>query len=125
MDNPKPLNKKPEYYDASSRTMFIEAVEYAGERMAVELREYVRVHGRSPEDIVVKVRRKSLYSPCLPVSRLQRELNESGLTSRLDFSFNGASGELNFNLDKMADEYFGKISLKERVYRFFKNLVKL
>ena len=100
------LKGKPEFYDASSRTRFIQAVEYAGEKMVAGLRSYVGLYNKGPAEIVIRVNEKSEYSPCLPEARVYREVKRLELSSRVFYSLNGASGELVFDLDALADEYF-------------------
>ena len=107
MDRLDSLKNNGRIYDATSRTAFIDAVEWAGERMAAELRSYTSLHESGPINIFIKARR---YSPFLCMSRLQAEVNALRLTSRISYITNGSAtekdlGNLVFDLDAIADQY--------------------
>ncbi len=105
------LKTRPEFYDATSRTLFIDAVEWAGERMAQGLRGYLNFYERGPEEIIVMVKSDSRYSPFLALSRLQAEVCKRGLNSKISYHCNGFvpsedPNQLVFNLDDLAEEFF-------------------
>jgi hypothetical protein len=112
MDKQDSLKNNGRSYDATSRTAFIDAVEWAGERMAAQLRGYVSFNERGPVNIFIRARK---YSPFLCMSRLQAEVNNLRLSSRISYITNGSAseedlGNLIFNLDEIADQYPDKKS---------------
>ena len=116
MDTQRPLKNVARIYDPNSRFDRVDAVEWASERMIASLRAYVEQHKVGPESIFVKIREDSPYSPCLCLSRLKGELNQTGLTSKLDYATNGfpsTNGVLVFDLDDLADQYPGRRSCSD------------
>ncbi|MDD5193933.1 MAG: hypothetical protein PHF67_05110 [Candidatus Nanoarchaeia archaeon] len=99
----KEPEKKRREYDSSLRFKYLDAVEWATNQMINQLRTYVSVNEIGPQVIVVK---SEGYQPALCIQGLNREIRRIGLTSRVELSNNGHLGDLNFNLDELADEFF-------------------
>jgi len=113
MEDKKPL-KTDRAYDVSSKMTFVDAAEYATQKMLASLRDYIEVNERGPARIMIRCKR---YSPFISITRLNDELKDLGLTSRLDFSSNGDSGDLTFDLDTLADNYFQDILYKGEIFK--------
>lgn len=93
---------KARSFDTNDRFKYLEAVEQATQEMIRQLRGYVALHEVGPEVIAV---RNVWYQPSPCIQELTIEVKRLGLTSKVVCSNNGTLGDLNFDLDGLADQY--------------------
>jgi hypothetical protein len=107
MDNHslKDSGKKTRDFDSARRFEYLSAVEWATKQMILRLETYVTANKKGPDVIAV---RADWYQPSECLSGLRMEVERRGLTSKIVPSTNGTFGDLNFDLDEIADQYFDR-----------------
>jgi hypothetical protein len=89
-------------FEISKRWDYVRAIGRATDIMIKSLTDYVGRNDRGPELIVI---RGSWYQSSECLSRITKKIKDLELTSKVIYTQNGEVGELEFDLDAMADEF--------------------